>query len=49
MEIREVVKFHQSGVTFVTLQELHVNHTRALMRDSNKICEKSGIIRNNQK
>ena len=39
MEINEVVRFHHSRVKFVTIQELHANNTRALMRDLNKIYE----------
>ena len=46
MEIREVVSFHHSQVKFVTLQELHANNTGALIRDSNKICEHSRVIKN---
>ena len=33
MEIREVVSFHHLRVKFVTLQELHANNTRSLIRD----------------
>ena len=34
MEISEVVKFHHSGVKFVTLQEIHGNGTAQFKLDS---------------
>ena len=46
MEICEVVRFHHSRVKFMTLQELHANNTQALMRDSNKTCKQSQVIKN---
>ena len=45
MEICEVVRFHHSRVKFMTLQELHANNTQALMRDSNKTCKQSQVIK----
>ena len=46
MEICEVVSFHHSRVKFVTLQELHVNNMRSLIRDSNTNCEHLQVIKN---
>ena len=46
MEICEVVRFHYSRVKFMTLQELHTNNTQVLMRDSNKTCKQSQVIKN---
>ena len=44
MEICEEVRFHHSGVKFMTLQEWHANNTQALMRDLNKICKQSQVL-----
>ena len=46
MDIHKVVSFYHSRVKFVTLQELHANKTRLLIRDLNKICEHSQVIKN---
>ena len=37
IEIREVVSFFQLQIKCVTLQELHANNMRSLIRDSNEI------------
>ena len=45
IEIYEVVSFHHPQAKFVTLQELHINDTQSLIRDSNKISEHLQVIK----
>ena len=46
MEICKVDSFYQLQVKFVTLQELHANNTRLLIRDLNSICKHLWVIVN---
>ena len=46
MEIREVVSFYHLRLKYVTLQDLLINNTRSLIRDSNKISKHLRVIKN---